>query len=139
MALFYHSTDLTSSVCILSEGFGRSFGAGSDALLNAYDLPIGGTYLTRHFATALKTYPCHMEVAEDYRDSGVTAPQKYRTRPSGASLMDRIGTLPIKPVFRILAFKSDSAWHRDANQVQFMPKSLYFSHILVQLSSTVFK
>ena len=44
--------------------------------------------------------------------------------------MDKIGTLPIKPIFRVLGFQSESdyLWHRQ-NQALFTPKGLYITHL----------
>ncbi len=127
--MFYHSTDLTSSIEALFLGLGRSFGAGSDALLSAFGFPIGGSFVTPNLSTALNIYPYHLQVGEDYRVPGLKRPDPKKRRPAGACLMDGIGTLPIKPCFRLLGFKSDWLWHRP-NQAQFMPKSLYITHLL---------
>ena len=90
--MFYHSTDLTSSVQALSQGLGRSFGAGSDALLNAFGFPIRGTFVTPNLSTALNIYPNHLQVGEDYRVPGLKKPDPKKRRPAGACLIDRIGT-----------------------------------------------
>ena len=60
---------------------------------------------------------------------GQKRPDPKKNRPSGGCLLDRIGTLPIKPIFRVLSFKSDWLWHRQ-NQAQFTPKGLYITHLL---------
>ncbi len=127
LCAFYHTTDLILSVSSCSKGLGRSFGAGSDAQLNAYGFPVGGSVVIQFLATALGMCPYHFQVGADRRAPGQKKSDPSKRRPSGACLMDRIDTLPIQPCWRLIGFKSDWIWHRGAQQVQFIPRSLYMS------------
>jgi len=123
---YFHSTPAIVAPKICKRGILPSFGAGQDALRDAYNIQIPCCYFA-DWNTAM-TYPMSEETATTKQPEGIL---------SGAGLIASDGTAPFRLTIRVLADINDRIWHA-RGQSTFLAGEFYITHYCFYATSPRF-
>ena len=118
----YHGCSVKALPFIVANGFKPTIGTGCDALEEHFGLPTAGTFFTG-------SWKC----ASNYPMTATTGKSSKHNSISGGTLIDDLGTYPMRAVIRCLAKKSDYLWHKKQTngeyQYIYRPQDVYMTHI----------